>query len=146
MSYFKDVTEFHEKFGIDYKGKPRELSDDILDFRHKRLLEEVSEIEEAMMLLDRGISFLDQSRIVEGLEKKLDGLVDLVYIALGTAHLHGFDFDAAWQRVHAANMAKASARDFMHLSKYKNPNDVIKPPGWQPPDLRDLVSDHVYKK
>lgn len=145
MTYFKDVTAFHEKFGIDYKGKPRELPDELLDFRHKRMIEEVTEIEEAMQKLDRGMTFMNKQRITEGLEQKLDGLVDLVYIALGTAHLHGFDFDAAWQRVHAANMAKASARDFMHLSRYKNPNDVIKPPGWIAPDLRDLVEDHAHK-
>lgn len=144
-SFFQDVIDFHKKFGIDYDGKPRELPEDLLKFRHDRLIEEVGEIEIAMQLLDRGLHFYDGSRIVEGLDRKLDGLVDLIYIALGTARLHGFDFEEAWRRVHAANMAKASARDFMHLSKYKNPNDVVKPPGWEPPDLRDLVIDHVYK-
>ena len=76
--------------------------------------------------------------------KALDALVDLVYVALGTAHIQNFDFEAAWKRVHEANMQKVLAKD---LPTYvqgkawrdKSPMDVVKPHGWIAPSLEDLL-------
>ena len=74
----------------------------------------------------------------EELKEKLDALVDLVYFALGTAYLHGFNFNEAWKRVHAANMKKIRAEK-KGDSKRKSTFDVVKPAGWIVPDLSDLV-------
>ena len=72
----------------------------------------------------------------ESLRKKvLDALVDLVYVALGTAYLHGFGpqkFNEAWRRVHEKNMEKIRAPSADH-SKRGSAFDVIKPAGWTPP-------------
>ena len=118
--FVTDIFEFHEKFGIAYYGPPRELPPDLFEFRVKFMSEEVEEYAEAAY---------------EGNKAKMfDALVDLIYVALGTAHLHGFQFDEAWSRVHAANMTKVkgpSERSALY--------DVIKPPGFVPPDLSDLV-------
>ncbi len=72
------------------------------------------------------------------MEKALDGLVDLVYVALGTAWLMGLDFPEAWRRVHAANMQKVRAQR-KEESARGTTFDVVKPAGWQPPNLSDLV-------
>jgi predicted HAD superfamily Cof-like phosphohydrolase len=75
---------------------------------------------------------------VDNLHDMFDALIDLVYVALGTAYLHGFDFDEGWARVHAANMKKVRA-ETDEQSKRGTSYDVVKPDGWEPPDLSDLV-------
>lgn len=124
----QDVLAFHEKFGIDYKGPVREIPADDKLFRMDRITEEHDEYVEAVLNHD--------------LEKQLDALVDLVYITLGTAHLHGWDFNEAWRRVHAKNMAKRRAEP--GEGKYQGGGstvcDIVKPDGWTPPDHSDLVA------
>jgi len=119
MKLSRDIVDFHQQFGLKYDGPPRALPGELSRFRTNFLFEELAEYSEA-----------------ETLEKKLDALVDLVYVALGTAHLHGFDFDAAWDRVHRANMQKIRGPS-VRSGEY----DVIKPAGWVAPDLRDLVGE-----
>lgn len=121
MDLMKDIRDFHEKFEIDYEGPPRFLPDDLAGFRVKFLTEELNE-------------FIHS----EQLETDLDALVDLVYVALGTAYLQGFDFNEAWRRVHEANMKKVRALSPAD-SKRGSTWDVVKPEGWQPPSLKDLV-------
>lgn len=112
----RDIVEFHDKFGLLYYDLPRELPEDLRDFRINFMKEELTEYINAKTK-----------------EDMLDALVDLCYVALGTAQLHGFNFNEAWKRVHAANMAKVRAPS--ERSEY----DIVKPEGWTPPDLSDLV-------
>ena len=119
-----DIAAFHEKFGLAYTGGPRELPASLAFFRAQFLVEELNEYTEGLKSGD--------------LEQQLDALVDLVYVAIGTAYLQGFDFDEAWRRVHAANMAKIRTMRAAD-SKRGSTWDVVKPEGWQPPDLSDLV-------
>jgi predicted HAD superfamily Cof-like phosphohydrolase len=78
----------------------------------------------------------------QDLEGVLDGLVDLVYVALGTALNFGLDFDEAWDRVQQANMEKVAVRATSSEGRHKT--DVVKPRGWEPPSFKDLVQeDHV---
>lgn len=113
----RDIKDFHEKFGIAYSGPPRALPYQLKRLRDKFMTEELGEYQ-----------------TTDNLEKELDAIVDLVYVALGTAHLHGFDFDEAWRRVHEANMKKVRAPgDAEHKL------GVLKPEGWKAPYLSDLV-------
>lgn len=123
MDMMKDIREFHEKFGLEYNGFPRLLPSDLSDFRQTFIREELTEYFNADM---------DGDKV-----GCLDALVDLVYVALGTAYLHGFDFEEAWRRVHEANMKKVRA-DSPEASKRGSSYDVVKPIGWTPPDLSDL--------
>lgn len=125
---FKDIKQFHEHFGLAYSGPPRdiepyELSSMRVDFMDEELREYMA-----------GWQNRD-------LEKMLDSLVDLVYVAMGTAYLHGFDFDEAWRRVHAANMRKVRA-SAETAGNRDHRWDVVKPEGWEPPFLADLVRPH----
>lgn len=122
----RDIGNFHRKFGLGYEGGPRHLPHDLQMFRNKFLKEELEEYFRACESRD--------------LPEQLDALVDLVYVALGTAYYHGFNFDEAWRRVHEANMKKvrvARPEDSKRGSGY----DVVKPPGWQAPNLADLCKD-----
>jgi predicted HAD superfamily Cof-like phosphohydrolase len=154
-----DVEDFHRKFGIDYQGKPRALDFDLQQFRLKFIREETTEYEKhgdsllfELDLLTRnpetvlGLDHLtyDPNRVSKELAAELDALTDLVYVALGTSHLHGFDFRRAWQRVHLANMAKhRGLEDNSAESRFKL--KMIKPLGWQAPDHTDTVSDNAHK-
>lgn len=111
-----DLEEFHHKFGLYYSGKPRELPSDLAEFRAKFMFEELYEYCTA-----------------KNNEDRLDALVDLCYVAIGTAQMHGFDFHKAWKIVHKANMAKI--RKPSGRSEY----DIVKPEGWTAPDLSSLV-------
>ena len=68
----------------------------------------------------------------------LDALVDLTYIAIGTARMNGMDFETAWNRIHTVNMQKIRCEKQAD-SKRGTTFDVIKPKDWQPADLSDLV-------
>lgn len=125
QSNFYDVEDFHIKFGLPAPAEVRWQSKEWNSFRLKFMREEIDEYEEALK--------------EKNFEKAFDALIDLVYVALGTAVAHGFPWQRGWDRVHMANMKKIRAH-VASDSKRGTAYDVIKPVGWQPPDLKDLVS------
>lgn len=119
MSKADDVEEFHRAFELaDFEDSWR----DRMLFRIGTMNEELSELSHAAYDGDA--------------EGALDALVDLAYFVIGTAIENGWEFDEAWARVHAANMAKLGP-DGKPIKRVDG--RVIKPPGWMPPDLSDLV-------
>lgn len=146
----KDILDFHRKFGIEYEGKPRMLDPELYSFRSRFMREEYREyiLSTEGLINELSMVVRDPGMIVIHMEKALDALVDLVYVALGTAHLHGFDFNEAWRRVHAANMKKIrapNAEASMAATGRGHAADVIKPPGWEPPSHKDLVEDNAHR-
>jgi predicted HAD superfamily Cof-like phosphohydrolase len=142
---FQDIADFHRKFDLVYKGPPRELPLDLGLFRVGFMAEEIGEYcapddkdKSHTDIIELTKKYYRWFRHEVSLEKKLDALVDLVYVALGTAYLHGFAFDEAWRRVHEANMKKVRAKKAEDSAR-GSVHDVVKPSGWTPPDLSDLV-------
>ena len=140
-----DIRKFHEKYGLAYEGKPRSLSDGLEAFRIGFLHEELEEYKNATHALSVAVDEKDDAAITEQLENQLDALVDLVYVALGTAYLQGFDFETAWVRVQEKNMQKVRAKT-PEASKRGWAGDVVKPEGWTPPRHTDLVEDHAHRQ
>lgn len=123
----RDIKDFHEKFGLQYNGAPRLLPPDVVEFRIKFMQEELNEY---------------ASAVADGdIVGQLDALVDLVYVALGTAYLQGLPFQRGWDEVQDANMRKVKAGPNGEGSKRGSPHDVIKPPGWKGPDYSFLTQD-----
>jgi predicted HAD superfamily Cof-like phosphohydrolase len=133
-----DIISFHHKFGLVYDGPPRILPDDLRKFRVKFMQEELDEYNKAdCSSIEVDGEFIELTP-QEQREAELDALVDLVYVALGTAYLQGFNFAEAWRRVHTANMAKVRA-ERPEDSKRGSGFDVIKPEGWTAPNHSDLT-------
>lgn len=129
MSFFTDVGEFHRAFDLPHSadGKPpTALTSDDLAFRIAFMMEELTEFTRAASQHD--------------LAGMLDALVDLVYVACGTAHLKRLPFDEAWAAVHAANMRKVRAESADDpRSKRGHSLDVVKPIGWVAPDIEEII-------
>ena len=120
----RDVYDFHRKFSVPMANKPSFLDGEAYVFRVNFMQEELDEYRHAVAKGD--------------MEQAFDALIDLVYVALGTAHGHRFKFNEGFDRVHTVNMCKTRAlraEDSKRGSKY----DVIKPLGWQPASLADLL-------
>lgn len=124
MNLFEDIINFHKKFELHNPNKPSKLEMEMLLYRINFMLEELNE-------------YIAASHN-NNLEEAFDALIDLVYVALGTAYLHGFPFNEGWKLVHDANMQKIKT-PHKDLSKRSSVFDIIKPDGWIKPGLSDLI-------
>lgn len=115
LTMWDHIVIMHEHYGLRAPSTPRQLDQETHDYRVKFLHEELQEYIEA-----------------ETLEDKIDALVDLVVVAMGTAHMHGFDWSSHWNEVHRANMQKERCTDASQ-SKRGSALDLIKPEGWVGP-------------
>ncbi|MFD4556137.1 MazG nucleotide pyrophosphohydrolase domain-containing protein [Streptomyces sp. NPDC058469] len=86
------VREFHLAFGLDARRTPTEVAPDLAAHRGELLAEEAAEVAEVS---------------VSGpLDRLAHELADVVYVAYGTALVHGVDLDAVIAEIHRANMTK----------------------------------------
>lgn len=125
-SNFQDVVDFHNKFGLKYEGKPIPLDKATQAYRIHFLEEEVTEFITSANLDD-----------VVGMA---DALVDIVYVAMGTAYMMGLPWQKLWDEVQRSNMDKVRTSDASQ-SKRKNALDVVKPNGWIGPDLERIINE-----
>jgi predicted HAD superfamily Cof-like phosphohydrolase len=75
---------------------------------------------------------------VDDLVGVADGLIDLIYVAIGTLQLMGVPVAEGWREVQRANMTKervAKAED----SKRGHAWDIKKPEGWEPPNWERVL-------
>ena len=87
------------------------------------LSEECKELGEALAKQDR--------------VETLDALLDVIVTAVGAIHSMGARGEQAWSAVVASNMAKIDP----DTGKVKTREDgkIMKPEGWQPPNLSDFI-------
>ena len=122
---FQDIHEMHKKYGVhkwicEQAGKGEwSLLEKFMQFRLAFLREELNETTKA-------VNEKDEKEIV-------DGLIDLIVVAVGTLDAFEVDGEKAWKEVLKANMAKEVG------VKKSRPNplgmpDLIKPDGWKGPD------------
>ena len=124
MDLFNMVAAFHEKFQLEPTEQPDFPYEEIWKLKNVHMQEELDEIRAAAINGD--------------LEEYFDGLIDLVYVALGAAYLSGLPFNEGFRRVHEANMKKMRA---LHAKQSKRGSsyDIVKPPGFVAPTLTDLI-------
>lgn len=151
------VQDFHRKFGFETREEPGFLDPERMASRMNFLFEELSETAKACGMQFDGKKFSPlppfRRMAVEDLEEALDGLIDLVYVAFGTADLMGFNNQcplvpkgngqwSVWQeagmRVQQANMKKVRVENATE-SKRGTVFDVKKPEGWMAPRFDDIL-------
>jgi len=135
MSEHHDVGEFHQKFGLhqtnDTTPHPMAVPKELFDFRVKFMEEELKEFKDAAAEGDHAGMF--------------DALMDLTYVACGFAHLMGYPWQEGWDLVQTANMSKVRAQR-SEESERGGIWDVVKPEGFQPPDIEGLLATYNFPK
>jgi predicted HAD superfamily Cof-like phosphohydrolase len=123
MSMYTDTSEFLSNVDIKQAQGPTLLIDDVMKARHKHMIEEANE-------------FL-YSNNMSDIHGCVDALIDVVYVALGTANMMGLteeEFVECWRKVHIANMKKEAIKD-----KNGHKLGVVKPEGWLSPDFASVL-------
>lgn len=132
MDPFIDVALFHRKFDLHEvalvgEPGPVDITPELMEFRTGFMKEELQEFIDASATMDHA--------------GMADALVDLVYVAVGTAHLFGYPWEALWNDVQRANMTKERAAADGSNSTRGTSFDVIKPKGWIPPDTQGILEE-----
>ncbi len=153
MNDFHDVGDFHTKFGLtsvpEEGAYPRHPTRELLEFRLNFLLEELKEVVSGAGAQLQLKQYLDKDPELTIVlpdtdhwdhAQVFDGLIDLNYVSLGLAHIEGYPWREGWDAVQKANMAKERATEAT-ASERGGTWDVIKPPGWTPPDIRGILAD-----
>ncbi|MET9844439.1 MazG nucleotide pyrophosphohydrolase domain-containing protein [Streptomyces ossamyceticus] len=86
------VREFHRAFGLDARTEPTEVPPELAAHRGELLAEEAAEVAEVA--------------VGGPLDRLAHELADVVYVAYGTALVHGIDLDAVIAEIHRSNMTK----------------------------------------
>lgn len=120
---FADLREFHQVFGAAMQDRPAQIDDATFDLRVKLMHEEFNELMTAMVAQD--------------LTEIADACADLCYVVIGTAVAYGIPLDRVWEEVHRSNMAKAPGGK----ATYRSDGKVLKPDGWQPPNIKAILED-----
>ncbi|MCM1973955.1 MULTISPECIES: MazG nucleotide pyrophosphohydrolase domain-containing protein [Streptomyces] len=131
------VRAFHHAFGLDARTRPTEVSPELAKHRGELLAEEAAEVAEVS--------------VTGPLDRLAHELADVVYVAYGTALVHGIDLDAVIAEIHRSNMTKlgpdgtVSRRSDGKVLKgdhYEAPDvaGVLRRQGW---DGGDRVADGV---
>lgn len=121
----QDIADMHQKFGVNEWVSKKLAENDtealmsFLKFRLDFIKEEFDETTKAV------VEDKDPEEIV-------DGLIDIIVVALGTLDAFNVDTVKAWNEVHTANMSKNPG------VKPERPNplglpDLIKPADWKGP-------------
>lgn len=160
QSNFDDVGDFHQKFGLDNTTYQdigvRNVPSDVLAYRLNFILEELMETMKALggyfepefeppeisegELRLGGLKIVIPDNHQINHSEAFDGLLDMVYVILGTAHFLGYPWQMGWRLVQRANMSKIRAQSDGSDSTRGHSLDVIKPEGFQPPNIARLLN------
>lgn len=124
VDWYKDVQDFHKEVMQDKLPIfPIIPSEKYKNLRATLIIEEVKETMRALTNND-----------LAGLA---DGIADSIVVLLGTAVTCGIDMRPIWDVVHSSNMAKKGG-------KLRADGKMMKPDGWQPPDVQLEIIKQTY--
>lgn len=126
----QDVLAFNKKFNVPMSPVPALLCDELFRYRFQFLCEELMEFKSACYVSD--------------LCDAADALIDLVYVAHGTALMMGLPWEQLWAEVQKKNMLKIATRR-KEDSKRGSVYDVTKPDDWTPPDHKSILGPGPYR-
>lgn len=146
---YDDVYDFHQKFNLIAGTKPQQLTSRKLKERLEFLWEELHEFALASGItpgkvdshgkLSWDIESYDGQPVGKDIDDQADALIDLVYVAMGTAVMMGLPWEQLWDDVHRANMEKVRG-----MTKRGHSVDVTKPEGWVGPDAMSILKAYGF--
>ena len=124
---YDKVHDFRIKMKLPVGESPTLLSSKVLSFQTRCMLEEISEL---MLAHEK-----------EDLVEAADAIVDLVYLAVGTAHAMGLPFERLFDIVHNANLRKVPGATSRGVEQ-----DAMKPEDWVGPEqeIKELLKCCVH--
>lgn len=130
-----DVLQFMLKFG---QVPLRTDGNESFEFTTPHHITERKAIERFKFMKEELEEFYEAAQS-QNLAEMADALIDLVYVAKGTAHLMNLPWDDLWDDVHRANMAKVRG-----VGKRGNLVDCVKPEGWVGPRTEFILEEAGY--
>lgn len=115
----RQVTDFHRLLEIPIGYRPKIRRGDL---RTRLIYEEADEFASAVEAGD--------------LPEAIDGLCDLIYVALGAAVEFGVDLEPFFDEVHLSNLRKAGGPK-------RADGKALKPEGWTKPQIAALLKAGV---
>lgn len=125
------IVEFHDAVGAPVPPRPVVPSLEILALRQKLLQEEFTEATEAWEKLTAVLQSGNHAQPADVTEW-VHELADLLYVTYGAILACGIDADAVFAEVHRANLSKVGG-------PRRADGKILKPPGWQPADVRGVI-------
>lgn len=125
-----DVNDLYSRHGFRVTktdGEPGHVTSSHLGERITFMREELDEFIEAARKQD--------------MEGMADALIDLVYVAKGTAVIMKLPWGELWEDVHFCNMQK---RRGTNAKRSDIAEDLVKPPGWTPPNTMGILLAYGY--
>lgn len=122
------IREFHEVMGVLMPTQPTVPDVATLALRHKLVHEEYEEVTAAYYKLLADLQAGEPAEITQFVHE----LTDLLYVAYGAIQACGVDPDPIFAEVHDANMRKQDG-------PVRADGKRLKPPGWQPADVKRVI-------
>lgn len=132
LDMIEDVREFHKACGTNDPYAPtwpnwskRRLRADLLQEEANELIAELTNPE------------FSWENFETHLADTAKEIVDVIYVAIGTALSMGIPLEKVWAEVHQSNMAKVDPT----TGKVRRREDgkVLKPEGWQKPNVKKVM-------
>jgi NTP pyrophosphatase (non-canonical NTP hydrolase) len=91
-----------------------------------------------LLLMAEEYQELDLALKAQDKVEQLDALIDILVVTIGAIHSMGADAKGAWQEVMRTNLAKIDPET--GLVRRRADGKILKPEGWQPPDLKPYLN------
>ena len=129
------IKEFHDAVGSPVPEKPVLPSLATLALRHRLIQEEYEEVTEAWERLTAVLQTNNPTQPAD-LTNWVHELADLLYVTYGAILACGVDADAVFAELHRANLSKAGG-------PLRADGKLLKPPGWQPANVRGVIEQQA---
>ena len=123
MTNFESVKKFMQTFGQEVRTNASFPNDKIIKLRLDLIIEELSELKEAIEKKD--------------IKEVADALTDILYVTYGAGHAFGVNLDKCFEEVQNSNMSKLGS-DGKPI--YNENGKVMKGPDYFKPDLSKFVA------
>lgn len=141
-----NATEYSLKSLVNSDGLAHPEIRQKLELCMRLITEEYTELRDAIQLLldsKHDIYSMSVEKKLKLLTEILDGGIDLPYVVNNLMFTLGMPVQQAFEEVHRSNMKKVINIDGKLVIVRRADGKILKPEGWQPPDLAKIIKEHI---